>query len=366
MGSSISEIEDRTVLYVDDRVNNLRSFKAAFRRDYNVLLAESPSEAIRIMEQQPVKVAVADYKMPEISGVTFLETVKNNFPKTIRIMLTGHADLPAVVEAINRSEIFRFLAKPWSETELRAGIDSALELYYTRTQLTLRNEDLKKAYNELDRLVFSTAHDITGPLSNILGLVDLIRSDGDEAGEYLDLVEKTTKKLQFLARDVLSFHRNKRTELKYKKVPIESIINSVIEDHRFFHAASNMQFEVTINLKSDFYSDVTRIRFILNNLISNAIKYQDDAKESQVVKVSFENDEQTSTLVVEDNGVGIDADILPKIFDIYYRASNQSTGAGIGLYVATEAVDMLGGKIEVSSERMQGTKFSVSIPNKGE
>jgi signal transduction histidine kinase len=358
------ERKDKTVLYVDDRSHNLQSFKAAFRREFNVFIAESPSEAMKILEENSIKVTIADYKMPEVSGVTFLETVKNLYPDSVRIMLTGHADLPAVVESINRSEIFRFLAKPWSEAELKKGIESALDLYHTRTQLTKRNEDLKKAYNELDRLVFSTAHDITGPLSNILGLIDLIRREGDPDGEFIDLVEKTTKKLQFLARDALSFHRNKRTELVFKTVPIESIINSVIEDHRFFSNSENLKFEVEVTQNGEFISDVTRIRFVLNNLISNAIKYQDSTKASNNVKIYFTNDANTATLIVEDNGVGIEADILPKIFDIYYRGSNQSTGAGIGLYVATDAVRMLDGSIDVNSTKGLSTNFTVKIPNR--
>jgi len=358
------EKKDKTVLYVDDRVNNLKSFKAAFRRDFNVFIAETPSEAMKILEENSIKVTVADYKMPEVSGVTFLETVKNTYPDSVRIMLTGHADLPAVVESINRSEIFRFLAKPWSEAELRKGIESALELHHTRTQLTTRNEDLKKAYNELDRLVFSTAHDITGPLSNILGLIDLIRREGDPDGEFIDLIEKTTKKLQFLARDALSFHRNKRTELVFKEVPIESMIRSVIDDHRYFSNSENLSFEIDVTQNSDFISDITRVKFILNNLISNAIKYQDSTKNVNRITIGFTNDADISTLVVEDNGVGIEADILPKIFDIYYRGSNQSTGAGIGLYVATDAVRMLGGTIDVNSVKSESTTFIVKIPNR--
>jgi signal transduction histidine kinase len=351
------------ILYVDDRMNNLLSFKATFRREYDVFIAESPREALKILEQNPIKVAVADYKMPEISGVTFLEIVKKQYPKTVRIMLTGHADLPAVVEAINRSEIFRFLAKPWNEEDLRKGIKSAVELYDTRKLLVQKNDELKKAYNELDRLVFSTAHDITGPLSNVLGLVDIIRSEPDNTEEYLELIERTTKKLQFIARDVLSFHRNKRTELRIKKIDLKRVIEDTIADHQFFEKIGNLQYEIEVDSPVPFYSDISRLRFILNNLVSNAIKYQDENKEHNWVKISFSNTEEKGVLLVEDNGVGIDADILPKIFDIYYRASNQSTGAGIGLYIATEAVNLLHGEISVDSKMGQGTTFKIELPN---
>lgn len=357
--------EENTVLYVDDRENNLTSFKATFRREFTVYTASSPAEAIQILASTPIKVAISDYKMPEVTGVTFLESVKNKFPDTIRIMLTGHADLPAVVDAINKSEIFRFLAKPWSVDDLRAGINSALKLYETRMQLVEKNKELAKAYNELDRLVFSTAHDITGPLSNILGLVDLIRSDEEEDPEsYLRLIEKTTKRLQFIARDVLSFHRNKRTGLKLQKIDVQALINSVLDDHRFFQEVRGLEFKLNINQNVPFNCDKTRMGFILNNLISNAIKYQDPEKSENWVQVDFFNDEEKAEIRVADNGVGIAADILPRIFDIYYRASNKSTGAGIGLYVATEAVELVNGKMDVESEQGQGTTFVVTIPNR--
>lgn len=355
--------EKPSILYVDDRVNNLHSFKATFRREYNVFIAESPSEAIKILAENTVQVAISDYKMPDISGVTFLEIVKNNYPDTIRIMLTGHADLPAVVEAINRSQIFRFLAKPWSEPELRKGIESAVNLYFTQHQIQHKNQELEKAYRELDRLVFSTAHDITGPLSNILGLIDIIKTEPENSEEYLHLIERSTKKLQFIARDALSFHRNKRTGINVVEVNMEKEISESINSHKFFQNTGDLKFELNVSSETPFYSDKTRIRFLLNNLISNAIKYQDLSKENNWVRIDFSCNKEEAILKVEDNGVGIEAEILPRIFDIYYRASNQSTGAGIGLYVATEAAEMLSGSIEANSKKGEGSLFTTVLPN---
>lgn len=359
----ISKKEESKILYVDDRVNNLNSFKALFRRDYEVFVAESPTIAMKILAEEKIKVVLSDYKMPDISGVIFLESVKDLYPETIRIMLTGHADLPAVVEAINRSEIFRFLAKPWSENELRKAIDASLNLYDQGSLLTIRNQELSKAYNELDKLVYSTAHDITGPLSNILGLLDLIDSDRENSLEYLSLIKKTTKKLQYIARDVLSFHRNKRTGLYIREIRMEALINSVLEDHKYLQDTRPLNFILDINQECSLKTDKSRMRFILNNLVSNAIKYQDFTKKDNWVKITFSNDMNGGVLEVKDNGVGISESLLPKIFDIYYRASNKSTGAGIGLYIANEAAQLIKGSVEVESQKNMGTTFKVRIPN---
>ncbi|MGB0403050.1 MAG: hybrid sensor histidine kinase/response regulator [Salibacteraceae bacterium] len=355
--------EDNKILYVDDRVNNLNSFKALFRREYQVFIAESPEIGMQILAKEKIKVVLSDYKMPGTSGVIFLEAVKNQYPETIRIMLTGHADLLAVVEAINKSEIFRFLAKPWSEEELKNAIEASLSLYDHGSLLNVRNQELSKAYNELDKLVYSTAHDITGPLSNILGLLDLIDADKDGSEEYLSLIKSTTKKLQYIARDVLSFHRNKRTGLHIREVQIEPLIHSVLDDHKYLQDTRPINIEINVTQGYPLRTDKSRMRFILNNLISNAIKYQDTAKKENWVKISFSNDANGGVLEISDNGVGISESLLPKIFDIYYRASNKSTGAGIGLYIANEAAELVKGNVKVDSKKNVGTTFKVSIPN---
>jgi signal transduction histidine kinase len=352
-----------SILYVDDRINNLQSFKATFRREYEVFIAESPREALILLSKHPIKVAIADYKMPEISGVTFLEIVKKQYPSVVRIMLTGHADLPAVAEAINRSEIFRFLAKPWDEGDLRKGVQNAIELFNTRSLLIERNEELKKAYNELDRLVFSTAHDITGPLANVLGLVNIIRSEPENLDYYLKLVERTVNKLQLITRDVLTFHENKRSELLISEIDMKQMVANVIEDHRYLKDMASLNLDFDIDNSRPFHSDINRIRFILSNLVSNAIKYQDQTKTQSWVHIAFKCSETESTLTFSDNGIGINKDVLPKVFNIFYRASNKSTGAGIGLYLVSEAVQLLNGKISVDSVEGEGTTFTLQLPN---
>lgn len=351
------------ILYLDDREHNLVSFKATFRREYEVYTASNSHNAFDLIQTHNIQVVVADFKMPDISGVTFLEQVKFRFPDTIRIMLTGHADLPAVVESINRSEIFRFLAKPWKEDELRKAFDSALQIYSTKKELEEKNAELKKAYVELDRLVYSTAHDITSPLSNILGLVNLIRMDGIKDGEYLNLIETTAKRLQFLARDVLSFHRNKRSELQPKKINLQTLAEKSISDIAYFDNFSSVSLKLNVEQNVDFYSDKSRWRIILNNLLSNAIKYQDPLKSDKYISVDISANSKEAILAVEDNGVGISDELLPKIFDLYFRASKMSTGSGIGLYIVSEAVSLLKGTIETQSTEGKGTRFSISIPN---
>ncbi len=357
-------LETKRILYIDDNEHNLNSFRANFRRDFEIYTALTPEEGYRLIHENNIPIIVSDFKMPEQNGVIFLEQVKERFPNTVRIMLTGHADLPAIVDSINRSEIFRFLVKPWSERDVRNAIAAAFDLYYTKIQLSARNEELKKAYLELDRLVFSTAHDITGPLSNIMGLISLTKMEGDESGEYLNLIEYTAKKLRHLVKDVLTFHRNKRTALTYKNIRFKQLMQSVLKEYEYFENASEVTFDVSVQQDGVFCSDKSRLRYILNNLISNAIKYQDKKKPSKRIKIVVQAQENELLLKIEDNGIGIDVETQAQIFNIYYRGSKQSTGAGIGLYIVKEAVDLLGGTIELKSILKQGSAFEIRIPNR--
>src|SRR5690606_38949282 len=126
--------EKINILYVDDEVNNLISFKALLRMKYNVLTAESAKEAIKILEQNDIQIIITDQRMPEMTGVEFLETILDKHPEPVRILLTGYADLNAVVDAVNKGKIFHYLSKPWNEEELEQTIEKAYAIYRQRRE----------------------------------------------------------------------------------------------------------------------------------------------------------------------------------------------------------------------------------------
>lgn len=121
--------EKINVLYVDDEEHNLMSFKATFRIKYNVHTAISGEEAIKIMNTKPIEVIITDQRMPNMTGVEFLESIINEHPDPMRILLTGYADLNAVIDAVNKGKIFHYLTKPWNEEELDMTIQRAYDVY---------------------------------------------------------------------------------------------------------------------------------------------------------------------------------------------------------------------------------------------
>jgi len=139
-----------TVLYVDDEENNLFSFKATFRIKYNVLTAISGEEALKVLAAKKVNVIITDQRMPEMTGVDFLEQVLAKFPDPMRILLTGYADMNAVVDAVNKGKIFHYLAKPWNEEELDMTITRAFEKYLERVKLEEMNEKLAGSNDQLE------------------------------------------------------------------------------------------------------------------------------------------------------------------------------------------------------------------------
>ena len=141
------------ILYVDDEVNNLQAFKATFRRDYSIFLAESAKDARLLLEEQEVDVIITDQRMPEETGVDFLESIIPLYPDPIRILLTGYTDIQAVIDAINKGKVYHYLTKPWEEDYLRTVIKNAYEVYALRKENKQLTDSLLKANDQLEFLL---------------------------------------------------------------------------------------------------------------------------------------------------------------------------------------------------------------------
>ncbi|SKB98873.1 MULTISPECIES: response regulator [Sphingobacterium] len=132
-----------TVLYVDDEENNLVSFKATFRLKYKVFTAINGPTAIDIVKKNHIDIIITDQRMPEMTGVALLEEIIKINPDPMRILLTGYADMSAVVDAVNKGKIYHYLSKPWSEEELDETIQRAYEIYAER-------KDVLETYSKLE------------------------------------------------------------------------------------------------------------------------------------------------------------------------------------------------------------------------
>jgi response regulator RpfG family c-di-GMP phosphodiesterase len=142
-----------SVLYVDDEVHNLNSFKAGFRRLFNVFTAESALEGRKILETENIQVIITDQRMPVMTGIEFLESIIPDFPDPIRILLTGYADINAVIDAINKGQVYKYIQKPWMDEDLRINIEKAYEIYALRKENRELTEQLLLANKQLEFLL---------------------------------------------------------------------------------------------------------------------------------------------------------------------------------------------------------------------
>lgn len=141
------------ILYVDDEENNLVSFKATFRLKYNIKTAISADEAMKILDEKSIEIIITDQRMPNMTGIEFLEKVIEKYPDPVRILLTGYADLNAVIDAVNKGKIYHYLSKPWSEKELDETIQKSFEVYQANKAIKEMNSKLAVSNDQLEFLL---------------------------------------------------------------------------------------------------------------------------------------------------------------------------------------------------------------------
>ncbi|MES2829943.1 MAG: response regulator [Bacteroidota bacterium] len=138
------------ILYVDDEVHNLTAFKASFRRTFNVFTAESAKEGVAILKSETIDIIISDQRMPVTTGIEFLESIIPEYPDPIRILLTGYADINAVIDAINKGQVYLYITKPWQDEELRQSIEKAFELFALRRENKRLTEQLLIVNSQLE------------------------------------------------------------------------------------------------------------------------------------------------------------------------------------------------------------------------
>ena len=355
------------VLYLDDEVNNLLGFKANFRLDYKIFVAVNSTEAKQHLQENPdIQVIFCDQRMPDQTGVEFLEEIRSAYPAPVRILLTGYADLESVIDGINRGNIFRYVRKPWTNEEIISSIDQAHKYYTVNSMLSVKNSELQKAYNELEKFAYSVTHDIRGPLLSILGATDVAQyiDDIEELKEMLRLMEKSVKKLDAFILNIHDYYSLKQGELQIKEVDFKSLAQDQADQHKINIGLKSIKFNVSIDQNEPFRSDDISIKIILNNLLSNAIKYQRKNSTEKLVELDIQVTRGTATIKVSDNGIGISEKYLSDIFNMFFRATAEEVGSGIGLYNVRDAVNKLGGEIKVNSVFNEGTAFEITLPSK--
>ena len=264
-------------------------------------------------------------------------------------------------------EIKTLLIKPERESKQISVIANDItERKDFEKKLAQQNSEFKKINLELDNFVYSVSHQIRAPLTSLLGLINIAKIDtSDKIHEYLDLMQASIESLDHTVHEINDYSRNARMELKVEKISFEKIYDEIIEDYSFGKTLNAFNIVRNIEDSENFYSDANRIKVIISNIFSNSLKFNDLEKEQSNVSIDIKVREQIARIIVTDNGEGMHEESLPKIFDMFYRASQSARGAGLGLYVVKEIVNKLKGKIEVESQLGKGSKFTIELPSLG-
>lgn len=353
------------VLYIDDEDNNLKSFRATLRKDFKIFTAIDAEEGLKIAKEEEVHVVIADQRMPGMTGTEFFEELVKFNPDPIRILLTGYSDIASVIDAINKGEVYRFIDKPWNIEQIKNSIKNAADIYFMRRELKDKNLKLKKLHSEMNQFVYSLSHELRGPLMSISGVSKLAKMElkDPDALEYFDMIDSATNKLDDFIFKMLDFYRSTKIDNKIAKINFKEIVNQQLVAYNEKFNIEHIIIDIHINQEHSFYSDDSKIRVILNNLFSNSVQFQKGDQGENKISLNIDVSEANAVITLIDNGIGIEEKHHPDVFNLFSRATQKNVGTGLGLYMVKEAVEQMGGKIDLESVFGEGTTFKVTLPS---
>ncbi|GCC53450.1 hypothetical protein SanaruYs_36940 [Chryseotalea sanaruensis] len=225
--------------------------------------------------------------------------------------------------------------------------------------------ELQKLKAELDNFLYRASHDIRAPLTTILGLTNLIKSDKtgsiQELLEYAKLVENRVSHLDQVLKDLSDISYNNVYAIKVHEIQLHKLIERILEPLKEeFPRIKVIHDNIGNNL---LYSDMARLKVVLSNVLLNGFKFHSPNSTEPLLKITYSINDASAIITIEDNGIGIDQNYLNNVFDVFFRINADGTGSGLGLFVTKSMVDRLGGHISIKSNSALGTRVIISIPN---
>ena len=317
-------------------------------------------------------------KMLRERGMVFSENI-SELPEDVRAVLEPQQIKSILVYPLHvNGEKFGFIGfdecvvhKHWRRSDLEllravSGIiGNAYERELARKSLVRKNEELKKINSELDSFVYSISHDLRSPLLSIKGILSLVLKLApldEKARGLLGRAEGSVNRLDETIQEILEYSRNSRLGLDKEWVEMERLVDDIFADLRYA-APRNFEFRRKISSRAArIFTDKSRLSTVLKNVVGNAIKYHGRDRERPMVEVVSCVSDGFLAVTVTDNGEGIGAAHLPKVFDMFYRASTSSPGSGLGLYICREIIQKMDGRIDLESVPGRGTVVEIRIP----
>lgn len=311
-------------------------------------------------------------------GVIFSEDI-SEFPADVRDILEPQEIKSILVYPIYVNGVnFGFIGfdecvvhKHWKRSDLEllraiSGIiGNAYERELARKSLVLKNEELKKINSELDNFVYSISHDLRSPLLSVKGILNLVFKTSaldEKATGLLRTAENSVNRLDETIQEILDYSRNSRLGISNEWLDFDKMVADICTDLKYA-APKNFLFKTTISDDtSRVFADRSRLNTVLKNIIGNAVKYLRKDIDNPMVEIWSRMEDGQLMVTIRDNGEGIDSEHLPKVFDMFYRASKSSSGSGLGLYICREIIQKMNGQILLTSEGSHGAEVKIRIP----
>ena len=365
------------ILVVDDEENVLVTIEAILRMDgYDIDTAGSGERALELIGQNDYDVVLTDLRLEDMSGQDILAAIRQRSPATVSVMLTGYASLESALAAL-REGAYDYLIKPSDPEELRATVRRGFE----RRQLLRRITRLEELDELKSQFLSIASHELRTPITAVSGFAQLAvraleerlraspppdpswQKELERLVRQLNVIQDQSAKLGRLVRELLDVSRIQSGRLEFRLAPVDlvQLVREVTEQMQL--GAPGRSLSVRVNGSSPvILGDRDHLEQVVGNLLDNAMKYSPVAGE---VSVFVRTKGDDAHLTVEDRGMGIPADQLTRVFDLFYRTeeaeSRRTPGLGLGLYITRGIVERHGGRIWAEGEPDKGATFYFTL-----
>lgn len=366
------------VLVIDDEpgirsgiVRILRNYSVGFpfmEEDFGFDLIEAGTgeEALEFIKNNHADIVLLDNKLPGIEGVEVLEYISKNNYDAIVMMITSYASLDLAVKA-TKNGAYNFVPKPFTPAELKAAMESITKhLFLKRITSKMNDEEKKVKFQFLSVL----SHELKSPINAVEGYLRMLQEKqvGANLDDYMEMIDRSLvrmKGMRHLISDLLDLTKIESGE-KNRDISLCDIYEiAKFSIDTFTPLAAHKNISVLLDSPEAvmYKSDKHEMEIILNNLISNAIKYNKDNGRVNIVIKDLGTEVK---IVVEDTGIGMSSDDIAKLFHDFVRIKNSNTrniaGTGLGLSIVKKLAEMYGGNVYVTSTPGEGSAFEVNLP----
>jgi len=232
------------------------------------------------------------------------------------------------------------------------------------TEQKRQHLQLEKENEHLDQFIYKTTHDLRSPIHSVMGVLDLIENAGEkERATYLKMARQSLLRLESVIDEVNNFYRVDKMAIVNERIDLKTLLDGEISLLKNHPKAQNISIDFICNGEAPLFSDSIRLKTIIGNLLSNGVKYSDARKKTSFLHIETTVDEKELSISIADNGIGIAQENIGRIFDIFFRATREASGTGLGLHIVKDTIERLNGKIEVQSQLGIGTQFKIYLPN---